>query len=118
MIYRGEDKALKITIADSAGVLQSIDAMSDLIAALYSTRFKQVMIKFRKVETSGYTTLLRVSATEYTAIIPHSITEMCPISTLNLEVELFETDERFDGSLRRTKGVGVITEVKASVLDE
>jgi hypothetical protein len=118
MIYRGEDKTAAIKISDSAGTLQSIDDMADLIVALYSVRFKQVMVKYRKVATTGFTTLLRVSATEYTAIIPHSITETCPIATLNLEIEIMETDARFPDGIRRTKGVGVLTEVKTSVIDE
>jgi hypothetical protein len=118
MIYKGEDKALSITITDSAGTLQSIDAMADLIVSLYSVRFKQVMAEYRKVATAGFTTLLRVSATEYTAIIPHSITETCPIATLNLEIEIMEADARFPDGIRRTKGVGVLTEVKTSVIDE
>ena len=118
MIYRGEDKALAITISDSAGTLQSIDAMVDLIATVYSQSHKEVLIEFRKVATAGFTTLLRVSATEYTAIVPKSITDLFPLTNLLLEIEIQETDVRFPASIRRTKGVGIITVIKDSVIDE
>ena len=118
MIYQGEDKAVSITITDSLLVLQSIDAMTDLICYLYDVKSKSVLIKYRKVATAGYTTLLRVSATEYTAIVPHSLTETFSITDLMIEVELMEADVRFPDGVRRTKGQNKITEIKTSLITE
>jgi hypothetical protein len=118
MIYRGEDKALAITITDSSGTLQDIDAMTDLVVTLYSAGYKKIMAEYRKVATTGFTTLLRVSATEYTAIVPKTVTDSCPLDNLLIEIEIQESDVRFLNSIRRTKGTGIITEVKNSVIDE
>jgi hypothetical protein len=118
MIYRGEDKALSITIADASNVLQSIDNMVDLIVYIYSAKDHHVMEKYTKVLTAGYIQLLRVSATEYTAILPHSITEITPVKDLLIEIEIQEIDNRFPSNIRRTKGKGNIAEVKQSIITE
>jgi hypothetical protein len=118
MILQGEDKALAITISDSAGVLQSIDAMLDLVVYLYQRSDNTILVKYAKVAATGFTTLTRVSATEYTAIVPHSITEEIPVTDLMVEVELQETDARFDGSIRRTKGKNKVTNVVDSLIEE
>jgi hypothetical protein len=115
MIFRDEDKALKITITIS-GVLQSIDAMADLIVVLYNVRTRVVLASYRKVATTGYTTLLRVSATEYTAIVPHTIIAVFPLNDIKVEVQMMETDARFSDGIKRTKGDKVLAEVKESVI--
>lgn len=116
-MFRGEDKALAVKVEDSVGVLQSIDAMADLIAVLYSKENDTVALaSYRKVTTTGYTTLVRVSSTEYTAIVPYTITDDFPISDLKMEVEVVETDARFPDSKRRTKGVGDVEEVEPSII--
>ena len=117
MILQGEDKALSITISDSAKVLQSIDDMIDLIVYLH-LRNGTIVQKFSKEEAEGFTTLLRVSATLYTAIIPHTLTKDQPISELMVEVEIQETDDRFAGDIRRTKGKGKITSIGKSLITE
>jgi hypothetical protein len=118
MIYKGEDKVLSITIVDSSGTIQSIDAMTDLIVSLYHDRMRTALIEYRKVAISGFTTLLRVSATEYTAIIPKSVTDTFQISNLMIEIEIQEADARFPANIRRTKGKGTITQVANSMIDE
>jgi hypothetical protein len=118
MILQGEDKALGITIEDSAGVLQSIDAMTDLIAYLYQKSDNTILVKYAKVAATGFITLLRVSATEYTAIVPHTLTETIDITDLMLEVELQEDDARFEANIRRTKGKGKVTNVVESLIEE
>jgi hypothetical protein len=118
MILQGEDKAIKITISDSGGVLQSIDAMADVIIYVYLQSDESVLIKFAKVAATGYTTLLRVSATEYTAILPKSIMDSQPLTNLMVECEIQETDIRFSGSIRRTKGKGTITDISKSLITE
>jgi hypothetical protein len=117
-MIRGTDLALKITVTDKTGVLQDIDAMADLIIKLYTPQKKDILIQFRKVATAGYTTLLRVSATEYTAIVPHSVTLICPIGNLVGEGQVMETDARFPLNIRRNKADGLITKVKDTVIDE
>ena len=117
-MIRGEDKAISITIEDSAGVLQSTDAMADLLVYIYSDKQHAIQAKYSKVLAAGFTQLLRVSATEYTAILPKSVTDLIPIADLRVEVELQETDVRFSGSIRRTKGKGVIDEVCNTLIDE
>jgi hypothetical protein len=61
---------------------------------------------------------LRVSATEYTAIIPYTATQLYPLNHMLVEVELQESDVRFTGSVRRTKGKGVISEIKSTIINE
>jgi hypothetical protein len=117
-MIRGEDKALKITITDSLGVLQDIDAMVNLIVYIYTVRFNTIHMKFSKVPIAGFTTLLRVSATEYTAILPNSITQVLVLSQLSAEIEIQETDVRFPDSIRRTKGSGLIISVEPTLITE
>jgi hypothetical protein len=117
-MIQGEDLALSITVTDSAGVLQDIDAMADVIIYLYSSPRKDVLIKYRKVATAGYTTLLRVSATEYTAILPHTVSSLCSPTNLIGEGQIMETDVRFPLNVRRRKGKGLISDVKDTVIDE
>jgi hypothetical protein len=116
-MLRGEDKALAIKVKDSAGTLQSIDDMADLIVVLYSKEDPATVLKsFRKVATTGYTTLVKVSTTEYTAIVPYTVTDDFPISDLMVEAMVVETDARFPDSKRRTKGTGTIEEVEPSII--
>lgn len=115
-MIRGEDKALAIKVKDSAGVYQSIDGMVDLIVVVYSQAKNQVIGQFRKVATVGYTTLLRVSATEYTACLTKAMTDLCPIHMMVVEVEIQDTDVRFPANIRRTKGKGQIEEVESTVI--
>ena len=118
MIYQGEDKTISITISDNLGSLQSIDAMTDLICYLYDSHNKTVLVKYRKEVTDGFTTLVRNSATEYIAIIPHSLTETFNITDLMIEVEIQEADGRFPDGIRRTKGKNKVTEISSSLITE
>jgi hypothetical protein len=118
MIYKGEDKALSITITDSKGTLQDIDAMTNLIVYLEHDHPRSPLVKYSKVAAAGFTTLLRVSATEYTAIVPKTVTDTFSLAQLIIEVELQESDTRFPGSVRRTKGKGIITTISNSMINE
>ena len=118
MLYSGEDKALAVVIQDSEGVVLSIDDMSDLIIFLYQRSDDTILVKYRKAVTPGYTTLIRVSATEYTAILPKAITDIIPETELMMEGMMLEEDERFENNLRRTKGKGIVTNVEKSLIDE
>jgi hypothetical protein len=117
-MFRGEDKAVALKIKDSVTLAyQSIDAMADLVAVLYSPENPTTALaSYRKVATTGYTTLLRVSATEYTAIVPYTITDDFPISELMIHVMRVDTDARFPDGKARTKGDGNIEEVKPSII--
>ena len=116
-MLRGEDKALAITITDSAGTLQNIDNMADLIVVLYSKEDSATALaSYRKVAATGYTTLVKVSTTEYTAVVPYTVTDDFPIADLMVEAMVVETDARFPDSQRRTKGFGVIEEVETSII--
>lgn len=115
---RGEDQALKITISDSSGALQDIDSMIDLIVYLYSNVTTFPIIKFRKIATAGYSTLLRVSSTEYTAILPMAITNIMPVTNIYAEIEIQETDSRFTDSIRRSKGSSQVINVVNSLITE
>jgi len=118
MILQGEDKAIKITVSNASGVAQDIDAMANLILYVYLESDETVLIKYAKVAATDFTTLLRVSATEYTAILPKAITDAQPLTNHMIEVEVQETDSRFTGSIRRTKGYGTITEIEKSLITE
>jgi hypothetical protein len=121
MLHQGEDKAITITITDANGALQSIDAMTDLVCYLYDVKSKTVLAKYRKdvdSDDTEFIELLRVSATEYTAIVPHSVTETFPITNLMIEAEIMESDGRFPDGLRRTKGKNKITDIEPSVITE
>jgi hypothetical protein len=116
-MFRGEDKALSVKVKDSVGSYQSIDAMADFIYVLYSKEDSSVVLaSYRKVATTGYTTLLRVSSTEYIAIVPYTITDDFPISDLMGAALVVETDARFPDGKCRTKGDGVIDEVQPSII--
>jgi hypothetical protein len=117
-MIRGEDKALTITITDSLGVLQDIDSMTDLIVYVYSNKGNPPLIKFKKVASTGYSALLRVSATEYTAIIPKAITSTMLLDNVFAEIEIQEVDSRFTDSIRRTKGSAKITTVIDSIITD
>jgi hypothetical protein len=118
MILQGEDKAIKITISSAAGVLQDIDAIANIILYIYLQSDDSILIKYAKVAAAGFTTLLRVSATEYTAILPKSVLDSQPLTNLMIEAELQETDSRFTDNIRRTKGTGTITEIEKSLITE
>jgi hypothetical protein len=118
MLYQGEDKAVSITVTDINGVAQSIDAMVDLICYLYDVKNETVLIKYRKVATTGYETLIRVSSTVYTIIIPHSLTAVFPLDNLMIEAMIQESDVRFPDGIRRTKGKSKITEIEESLITE
>ena len=118
MIYQGEDKALDITITDSSGALVSIDGLLELIVYIYSSRSSAPLLKFNKAGSTGYTALLRVTSTKYTAILPKSITSQYASGSLLVEVELQQTDARFASSVSRTKGVGTIDQVTLSTITE
>jgi hypothetical protein len=115
MIFRDEDKALNITITIS-DVLQSIDALHDLIVVLYNVRDRTVLASYRKVATVGFTTFLRISSTEYTAIVPHTIIASFPLTDIIVEIQMMETDIRFPDGIKRTKGKGVLAETIESVI--
>ena len=117
-IYTGEDKAISIVVSDALGVPQSIDDMTDLVCYLFDVRSKVVLEKYKKVAASGYSTLVRVSSTEYTAILPHTISEDLPITDLMIEIEVQESDARFPDGIRRTKGTNKVTEIKSSIIPE
>ena len=121
MLHQGEDKAISITITDINGVLQNIDDMADLVCYLYDVKSKAILAKYRKNIDSNdpdFTELLKVSPTEYTAIVPHRITESFPITNLMIEAEIMESDERFPDGLRRTKGKNKISDIESSVITE
>jgi hypothetical protein len=121
VIYKGEDKVISVMFKDANDVLQDIDNMANVIIYLYQLSDNTVLVKYKKVVDSDDTEsieLLRVSSTEYTAILPKSITDTIDVTNLMMEAEIQETDSRFLNSIRRTKGKGRITDVKDSLIDE
>jgi hypothetical protein len=109
-MIQGSDFPVKVTLTDSTGALQSIDALVDLTITIYDKRTKDVVDTFTKSD------LLRVSATEYTLLLPKALTDVFPISTLWGEGEIQETDSRFTGNIRRTKAKERIDDVEDTVI--
>jgi hypothetical protein len=117
-MIQGEDKAISITITDSAGALQSIDALTDLIVYISTRGGSAPLIKYKKVVAEGFAALLRVSSTVYIAIFPKEISGECNVDDLLIEVEIQESDSRFVNSIRRTKGKGLIDVIEKTIITE
>jgi hypothetical protein len=109
-MIQGEDFAVKVTLTDSLGSLQSIDALVDFTIVIYDSRNKTEVDRFSKSD------LLRVSATEYTLLLPKAITDHFPLSVLYGEGEIQETDVRFTGNIKRKKSKARITNVEDTLI--
>ena len=88
IIYTDETKAAKI----------NIDNLADLKVNVYTDGC--VIARFSKVSASGYTSLVRISETEYKAIVDSSITRLFAPGSITVDLNIVQTSgDLTDGRL-------------------
>ncbi len=95
---QGDDITLSIKVG--SGV--SIDDLAELFVYIINSVSKTILIKFSKAGTGDFVALIKVTATNYKAIIPSSITKVTDSKTFDIEGNVVETDAEYEDSEENT----------------
>ena len=92
---QGEDITLSVTVGSGA----SIDDLAELYIYIVNKRFDIILIKFNKAGSTGFTKLVKVTATTYEAIIPSSITKDAAADMYSIEGNVATTDDKYESDI-------------------
>ncbi len=109
--YQGED----ITLSVSVGTAVSIDDLAELYIYIVNKKTGVTQIKFDKAGSTGFTALVRISATTYEAIWPSSDTKDAEIGYYNIEGNVAATDAEYEDSEENTITLNKRILLKSSV---
>jgi len=112
--YKGDDILITIGLTDSSDNSINIDNLAELYIFIVFTKTDTTAVKFSKAGSGAFTALSKVSSTSYTAGWLSGNTKDSNIGSYHIEVNVAETDEDYESSLKNTLIAEDIINLKGS----